>query len=48
MKNPTLPSRGGSYTRSKNGKLTRKEGPVAQEPLEEAAAPAEETSEKEA
>ena len=48
MKALILPSRGGSYTRGKNGKLIRKEGPVAQEPLEAAAAPAEETSEKEA
>ena len=48
MKAPTLPSRGGSYTRSKNGKLTRKEGPLAPDSAEEVAEPAEETTEKEA
>ena len=48
MKAPILPSRGGSYTRSKNGKLTRKEGPVAPDPAEAVAEPAAETSEKEA
>ncbi|KKN49858.1 hypothetical protein LCGC14_0638600 [marine sediment metagenome] len=48
MKAPILPSRGGSYTRSKNGKLTRKEGPVDPAPAEVVAQPAEETSEKEA
>ena len=47
MKAPILPSRGGSYTRSKNGKLTR-EGPVDPAPAEVVAQPAEETSEKEA